>query len=115
MSIYFTWKTQIHSPKNKQQMLDTDISVYKYEDKCRVCFSNTKQKYYFEAEWIEGINEECLKSVIIEHFNKHRHEFEVARCIRCGKWNVIDGQFCERCNKAMIDIPNGSVEFDMEV
>lgn len=105
------WTLQIHAPKSKNTLLDTKASAYPYEELYRICFSNQKQKYYFEITGDFYFKDE-IKEAAEKYFIEHRDELTVAKCIRCYKWDVIEGQFCPRCQEA-IKLP-GNTEYDIE-
>ena len=99
------WTLEISVPKSKDKMIETKASLYLYEDKYRVCFKNNKQIYYFELQADTTDNEQYLKTLSELYFNTNRNELDIVKCIRCFKWNVVSGQFCERCKKAIASDP----------
>ena len=94
------WTVKISAPKNKSILLDTIASLYSYEDVYRVCFKNTKQIYYFEFPIYSSDTADKIKEVALQYFSANRHLLDVAKCVRCSKWNVLDGQLCDRCKTA---------------
>ena len=111
------WQVTLSDPKNPKQQLDTKVSLYPYEDTYRLCFSNRKQRYYFEVlqSDYDDVPQEILPKVLNHYFDRIRHTCDVAKCVRCSKWDVVHGQFCNRCNEAMKSPALGSVELDVEV
>lgn len=99
------------APKSKENMLETKAVAYPYEEVYRICFSNSKQKYYFEISGNFYFKSE-IKEAAEKYFNDHRNDLTVAKCIRCYKWNVVEGQFCPRCQEAIKS--SGNVEYDIE-
>jgi hypothetical protein len=94
------WTLKVSAPKNKDQILDTKATAYLFDKVYRVCFANNRQIYYFEIPAMEYKSEELIKAAE-DHFNTNRQSLDVAKCIRCGKWHVIDGQFCNRCKDSI--------------
>ena len=94
------WQTKVTAPKNKEQLLVTKCSAYLFGEVYRVCFANNKQKYYFEIPAMEYTTEELIE-LAEQTFSANRQTLDVAKCVRCSKWHVISGQFCERCKVAM--------------
>lgn len=111
------WTVKVAAPKSKEQMLDTKASAYLYGDVYRICYANSKQRYYFEIPGLEYTTEELIKSAD-EHFQANRQSLDVAKCIRCSKWHVTSGQFCDRCKVAIETYDtngSGSVELEVEL
>lgn len=108
------WNLKVTSPKNNTQFLDTKASAYLVEDVYRICFSNSKQKYYFEIPSQEFLKEDLIVASET-FFAENRHNLEVAKCVRCGKWHVVTGQFCERCKVSVASSDNNGTEFDIDI
>jgi hypothetical protein len=100
MLTLWRWSLKVSAPKNKDQMLDTKATAYLFDEVYRVCFANNRQIYYFESPAMEYKPEELIK-VAEDHFNTNRQSLDVAKCVRCSKWHVIDGQFCNRCKDSI--------------
>ena len=98
------WTLKIPAPKNKTNLLETEASLYAYENVYRVCFKNTKQVYYFEIPTDPKDTASSLKELALAYFSANRNILDVAKCVRCNKWDVQKGQFCERCNKAIAEV-----------
>ena len=106
------WNTQITAAKNKSIMLDVKASAYEFVDVYRICFNSQKQKYYFEipSENIYFLDD--IKEAAELYFKENRSDIAVAKCIRCSKWNVLDGQFCPRCKQAIKSPGNTEIEIE---
>jgi hypothetical protein len=106
------WTVNILTPKSQNKYIEAKASAYLYDEVYRICFSHSKQKYYFEipvdALWF---TEDVIQTAEL-YFNEHRNELSVAKCIRCSKWHVLEGQFCPRCEGAKND---GNTELDIEI
>lgn len=110
-----SWETLIPTVKKVDVFIPTTVSVYEYGDIYRACYKNRKQIYYFQVDKTDVEQAEHLKPVIENYFTTHRQSLDVAKCVRCSKWNVTSGQFCERCKTAIKNPPPDSIELDVEV
>ncbi len=121
MSLSFSmhWDLKISDPKKPEVMLDTKASWYFFDDVIRFCFANRKQRYYFDypRQLVEEmiVSDGLLKELAIKIFDEVRSSCDVAKCVRCSKWTVVSGQFCERCKQANESNVPGSVELEIEV
>jgi len=105
------WTVNILASKSKDKYIEAKASAYLYDEVYRICFSHSKQKYYFEIP-IDNISfTDEVKEKSEQYFNEHRSEVSVAKCVRCSKWAVLEGQFCPRCEGAKND---GNTELDIE-
>ena len=100
MELNLHWTVKIPAPKNKEKLLETQASLYTYENMYRVCFKNQKQVYYFEFPINEKDTKDIIKEVALQYFSANRNFLDISKCIRCSKWAVEAGQMCERCQKA---------------
>lgn len=108
------WNLQISTPKNKNLLIDTKASAYLFGDEYRICFSNMKQKYYFSIAADPDYTEEMIRYVSEKVFTQERDSLEVAKCIRCSKWDVVSGQFCERCKEAIKNPSSSDMLLEIE-
>ena len=119
LSLSMHWDLKISDPKKPDVMLDTKASWYFYDDVIRFCFANRKQKYYFDypRQLVEEVivNNETLKVFAVKLFSEVRPTCDVAKCVRCSKWAVVSGHFCERCKTANESNIPGSIELEIEV
>ena len=102
------WNLKIKAPKS-DTMVETKAVAYFYWDVYRICFTNQKQKYYFEIPYTEDMN---IQEEAEKYFISGRNLMSVAKCVRCSKWHVKKGQFCERCERAK---NTGNTEFTTDV
>lgn len=94
--------------------MDSKASAYLFGDEYRIYFNSAKQKYYFAIPVLEDETEENLKKRAESFFSENRNDVAVAKCIRCSKWHVVEGQFCERCKEAMLTLSETNTYLEVE-
>ena len=107
------WTLQVKASNNKDKMLNIKASAYEYGEVYRICFSNYSQIYYFEIPNDTFLTEESIKQHSLDYFTENRNHLDIAKCPRCFKWHVKEGQFCERCKEAMKQ--KGNTELELEI
>ena len=73
------------------------FKAYQWESGWRIMATLPKQKIYYELKDLAEIDE----AVAVKYFVANRLELDHAKCIRCSKWHVVTGMFCERCRNVI--------------
>lgn len=88
------------------------VGIYPFGDLNSICIRVPKQKYYFRIE--DEPNEENILKFFNEFKDNPHGYIHTGKCIRCSKWNVVDGVYCNRCKEAM-NSNTGNTELDVQI